>query len=607
MFPDAPEYAVLIKGAWGSGKSWFITKSLEELKKNDGKYIYVSLYGVTSYEEIEDAFFKQLHPVLSSKGMALSGKIVKGLLKATLKIDLDNDGKADGSVTGQVPDINLPEYLKNTEGFVLVFDDLERSSIKVSDVLGYINHFVEHQGYKAVVIANEDEILKREEDDSESDTSYRRIKEKLIGKTFEVKADLTGALEHFIKFVHTENVNNLYKDKKELIMELYTSSEYNNLRHLKQALWDFERLYQNLPEEAKDKHDLLNDLLQLYLIYSFEIKSGSLLPKELRQLRSGYYSGLFKKGDSDPNETIYKKISTKYPSAFLHESIIEESLWEDIFDKGLIDKERIGESIKKSSYFNSEKTPDWVRLWHALELTDSEFEGYFTSVKNSFDNKEFDDLGVIRHVVGLFLWLSDIGIYTETKKEILDTATGYIDHLKNHGKLSRPDSERPRFRDNESYAGLQYFGLELPEFKEFCSHIDVKLDESRIDNFPDAGMELLDLMAQDTDKFLRTLILSNHEDNKYYETPILKYVEPAEFVARFMLLNPKQRRTVGYAIEERYKYDSFLDKLKEEEAWLKSVKTLLVQQQQRLKGKISGYVVGSVAEHYIDKAIERLA
>ena len=223
-FPDAPEYAVLIKGTWGSGKSWFINKSLGELKGGGGKYIYVSLYGVTCYEDIEYTFFKQLHPVLSSKGMELSGKIAKGLLKATLKIDLDNNGKTDSTVTGQVPDINIPEYLTNTEGFVLVFDDLERSSIKVSDVLGYINHFVEHQGYKAVIIANEEEILKREEDDSESDISYRRIKEKLIGKTFEVRADLNGALEHFITFIRTADIISLYEGKKELIMKLYMLS-----------------------------------------------------------------------------------------------------------------------------------------------------------------------------------------------------------------------------------------------------------------------------------------------------------------------------------------------------------------------------------------------
>jgi len=35
--------------------------------------------------------------------------------------------------------------------------------MQVSDVLGYINSFVEHEGFKAIIIANEEEILKRDD------------------------------------------------------------------------------------------------------------------------------------------------------------------------------------------------------------------------------------------------------------------------------------------------------------------------------------------------------------------------------------------------------------------------------------------------------------
>ena len=64
-FEQEPGYAVLLKGKWGTGKTWFITQTLNSLAQQDGKYLYVSLYGVTSFEEIEDQFFKQLHPLLS--------------------------------------------------------------------------------------------------------------------------------------------------------------------------------------------------------------------------------------------------------------------------------------------------------------------------------------------------------------------------------------------------------------------------------------------------------------------------------------------------------------------------------------------------------------
>ncbi len=158
--PYSPEYAILLDGSWGAGKTWFVKNSLES---TDKKYLYVSLYGITSFEEIENSFFEQLHPVLSSKGMKITSKIFKGVLKTTIKVDLDYDDKPDASVNSTIPDIKLPEYLTNTDNFILVFDDLERCSMNVSDVMGYINHFVEHQGYKVIVLANENEIIKKDD------------------------------------------------------------------------------------------------------------------------------------------------------------------------------------------------------------------------------------------------------------------------------------------------------------------------------------------------------------------------------------------------------------------------------------------------------------
>lgn len=124
-----PTYAILLRGNWGSGKSWFIKKYIEEREQSN--FIYVSLYGITSYNEIEDIFFQQLHPVLASKGMKLAGKLLKGLIKTTIKVDFDNDGKENGQISSTIPDINLPSFLKNIDSKILVFDDLERCSIEI--------------------------------------------------------------------------------------------------------------------------------------------------------------------------------------------------------------------------------------------------------------------------------------------------------------------------------------------------------------------------------------------------------------------------------------------------------------------------------------------
>ena len=120
------EYAVLLNGAWGSGKTWFVKQYLGKKEDQGKKICYVSLNGISKTSLIDEAIFKSIHPILGSKGAKLASQILKGTLKATIKVDLDDDSKSDGSIAGGIPKIELPDYLKINDNFILVFDDLER-------------------------------------------------------------------------------------------------------------------------------------------------------------------------------------------------------------------------------------------------------------------------------------------------------------------------------------------------------------------------------------------------------------------------------------------------------------------------------------------------
>ena len=88
------DYAVMLKGPWGSGKTYLIKNFLAAREQQEAaKNFYVSLYGISSPRQIEDEFYRQLHPILASKGMKIAAGIAKAALKATLKIDVTGDGK----------------------------------------------------------------------------------------------------------------------------------------------------------------------------------------------------------------------------------------------------------------------------------------------------------------------------------------------------------------------------------------------------------------------------------------------------------------------------------------------------------------------------------
>jgi hypothetical protein len=534
--------------------------------------------------------------------MALAGKILKGLIKTSIKIDFDGDTKPEASVNSQVPDIDLKEHFKSADGNILIFDDLERCGIEKQDILGYINYFVEHQGFKVIIIANEDDIIAKDK----SETLYINIKEKLIGKTFEIISDIDEVLDNLSSLVENEATKKEIKKNINIIKETYLASGYQNIRHLKQSLWDFERLFSVLPVNVTSNREFNKDLLQIFLVYSFEIKSGAIFPTELKQFTSGYLDGIFK--DKNKEKSKYKKLTEKYSNITFYEHIFELSAWELFFDKGIIDLELILESLKKNKHFQDENTPNWVKLWHFRDLEDDEFSELYVKVSQEIENKVHNEIGVIKHITGLFLAFSDLGLISETQEVIIEKAKEYIDYMKSNHLLNQLKSNPfpvPEFED-DTWGGLGFAGKELSEFKELNEYIVKKTEEIKTESMPDAGESLLKTMVSDTSKFYRQLVHTNSDDNLYYETPILKYIDPEGFVTEFEKLPPENKRTVSYALKGRYKDTIFLEKIHEELTWLEQIKLIFLKKQQMRSGKVSGYIIKSIVNDYIEKSISVL-
>ena len=294
-----PGFAVLLQGKWGCGKTWFIKQFIEQNSDRikPRKFIYISLYGISSISEIEDQIFQQLHPILSSKTMALAGKILKGFARASLKINLDDDDKCEGSFNAQLPDFKIPDYLKNTSESILIFDDLERCAISLTQLLGYINSFIEHQELKVIIIANEEELRCIEKNNNQEKKLYGKIKEKLIGKTFQVEHDFNQAFSDFVYRIKQKETQQFLTQNKDKILNIFNTANYHNLRHLKQCMWDFERFLQSIPKKYRKNTDMMTDLLLHFFIFSFEIKSSKITPSDIKDLDFFSFLDLNTNGD----------------------------------------------------------------------------------------------------------------------------------------------------------------------------------------------------------------------------------------------------------------------------------------------------------------------
>ncbi len=286
-----PEYALLIKGNWGCGKTHFVDDVIDQLKTDNPnlKFLKVSLYGVSSTNDIETKFFQQLCPRLSSKKMVFAGQVAKGFLKGALKIDLDGDGTSDGTVRSNLPDIDLQKYFTETKNCILVFDDLERCVIDLSEVLGYINYFVEKDGYKVLLLADEDKLIGTSNSQSStSQDSYQFIKEKLIGKTVEVKADVSRVYQNLIQSIVPDFIKGLFEAHKLDVIKVFEQSGYQNLRSLRKCLIELKEWVESFESDVKEKPELLAHFFSLFTMLSMEIYSGNVRSNQIMELIGGF-------------------------------------------------------------------------------------------------------------------------------------------------------------------------------------------------------------------------------------------------------------------------------------------------------------------------------
>jgi len=633
----APGFAVLLKGQWGAGKTWFIeqyckkhsvkqpqkiaiwkkpvgllmTEAWRKLFKKDPiqpkKFLYVSLYGLETLSAVDDAIFQELHPFWASEQIKVAGNILKGLIKGSLKIDLNDSGKDTGSWDFQIPDIprDPDKARKEVNKRVLVFDDLERCAIDISNLLGYINQFVEHQKLKVIILANEEKVIKL-------CSEYNTIKEKLIGKTFSISPDFKSAFNKFISRVEDEALKRFLSDNTELIKDLYTRSEYENLRNLSQAILEYERLFKSLPEKVKNKPELLQDLWSLLMVFSIEIKRGRILPTDISKMEETWVSK-FNGSQAQEETTSLQKNLDRIGKYFSFDKLLSpfpnSKWWEVFFDKGLIDILELEQSLLSSKYFQDENTPDWIKLWHYTDLTDDEFENLLEKVEGKYDRREFLVLGEIIHVTGLFLMFSDVGIYQKSKEEILKNSTLCIDDFTSENRSS--SIYKSVFSDiflGRSYANLGFAGKDLEEFKEFYAHIAKAQEVAKKDYLQEAGQDLLEIMQSDTRKFSRMLsIVFSQEpyDHIYYRVPILQSIKPEDFIERLLTMKQEDQRSICETLSKRF--ESPPEEILEELTWLKSVQTLLIKEADSKKGKLSGYLLESLSKHYLENAIERVS
>lgn len=577
---EAPEYAVMLKGEWGSGKTWFIKNFLKDKYITDSDkdlYLYQSLYGIGSITELENCIFGQLNPFWTSK----IGKIGSRVLGLVAKSAALSQG-----VSGEVKTDDLIDRLKKLSGRVIIFDDLERSKIPLIELLGYINQFVEHDGYRVILLANEIAI---------KEDAYTTTKEKLVGRTFDIATDVNAALASFLVGIKTLGIKSTFEKNLSLIIKVHEQSGYKNLRILKHSLHDFERICEGVDTNALSCEPLMTEFLQSFLCLAFEIKKGTIAPTEIEALMSSpmrtVMSSLQSNAKQSPEEKILSDIAKKYDGVINYTvSSISTKIWKEIFDTGFAPLSKLNESFSNSKYFAKTNQENWVRLWHYYDLEDEAFSELLTLVHQEWQEQIYENLGHVLHVAGMLMLHGGLLQSKLTKKQVLAEAKSYIDVLRNKNLLAGQErtSLTNSFERTASF-GLGYTSKDETEFAQLCEYLKQTREEILFESYPKLAQELVGkLTDEDPRSFFEAL--QNKNDIRYVNferVPILSYIDTSTFFKAFLSAKPEAQRWCIWTIKERYESLDVRTQLKPEFKWLGNFDTLLTKEIRKKRGILS--------------------
>lgn len=575
-YPKSQQFAIMVDGPWGSGKTHLVNNLLNELIQTDSqgkgrKPIYISLYGIKDSDEIDEQIHQQLHPILTHRYTRIAGIVFKGLLKTAIKVDFD---KLHESVTvnSQIPDIDLAEVVSGAPGRILIFDDFERAVIPPVGVLAYINQLVEHDDCKVIILVNESEILKSKTLGETAIASYRTQKEKTIGRTFRVRANAYAAYRTLIDKIEDSLTREFLLAESDTVLNIFRDSKSENLRLLRQFVWDFERLWSAFTAAQRAHTTGMREILGILYAITLEIRAGNIQPDG--PLIYGITQRMqVQNGTADEKTVAISKLEARYPSVDFDSALLTEGTIRALVQYSIIDRVAIQRQLQGHPYFmEPDEQPTWRTLWNSSKLDEDGLNDTLQWFSKDFEQRTFQATGEIMHVVGLSLWLASIGQDGWEDGSIVNRLKQYIDDVCKDADwdLISPNTDAMDLTIGGAF-GYMFYERDSTNFRLLAAYLDTAAAAARRRHYPKIAENLKGLMKSDSEAFLRQVSFTNAGPSTYAMVGVLSAIPPEEFTSILVGLPYNDQSTIAMAISIRYDQAPAYEDLKAELPWVADV------------------------------------
>jgi hypothetical protein len=539
------DYAVLIDAPWGSGKTHFLKDYLSRKypagsgTRVSDHYLWVSFFGKTKAEEVSDALFSAAHPLLSSKWAALGATAVSQVLKKTTGVDL----QANKGVDAVLPDIKAK---------LVVFDDLERTGMKPADALGLINGFVESGAFKVIVIANQSAFG--------ADKDYRAQKEKVIGRTVSVMADAGEVLSALTAALQFPAARTAVEVNRDDILSVFRASGLNNLRSLRAALNDFDRLVANFDKRLAGSPAALRQLALYVVVVGMEVRADRLSGDKLGELLAPEVALARKL----PEEIVpLRSLMERYPQVVWEAPLVAPGLLGRLIVSGALALTEIDEGLARHLLIAEPSSlPLWSAFYSWMKQTITGYQGIRREVLQAMQMREIVHPGEILHIAGAAIAAGQSGDYLFPDPVV--AFSKYIDELVVEGKLDA-DMRVFDFFQHDGWASTGYQQSHTEEFISIRLHLrDAVMAIHR--QAMTVQAQTLFAQLKNGDGYA-SLFEACRDKSDYGSTAILHNIPVAEF-ADLLIDDGCLNSQLLATLDRRYQLGRAYPELAEEAQWL---------------------------------------
>lgn len=535
------DYAILINGQWGCGKTYFWRNLIKsELKKQVAPQktpLYASFYGCENTKDVDSQLFLSSYPKIMNKYIkkfaTTGGDVLKGLFKKTTSVE--------------APSINL-RWLIRTKNTVICFDDLERSDMPFKVILGYINAFVEHEGAKVVILCSENDIAK-------SDIElYKKMKEKVVGCSLNYKPDYKVVLSTLMdEYKEQKEFHAFLVENTELILHLFRSSQTDNLRSLRRAITSLNLIFKVINEKGIDHNKLSKQLIYAVMPTAFELYGRAADPEKLKSIHAMDNMSLVgismrsRRSGEDTKKTYEENFNDCYFNQFGFIEMKNAVGCPPICDymiTGYLDKELLFEWAAKLTKEPDEKEKCINHLiYNAREMEDDEFEETASQVLGYIESGDIIEINRYVRLYPHFEWYVDNGLINLNIDQLIEkfqsglTKTNKSGTLQPCEHLSREINHilnKPKFNETNQFRD---FVLDMNK-KMFEQQRSCRIDEL-LSNFQDDPMKFINALAYD-------------EESSFLLIPFFNQLDIEGTVRKILSMSNDLKTRFSSALNKRY-------------------------------------------------------